>query len=143
MVEDNLKDFTINWVILSLLLFCLMTFATSFMFNNNPSGLSDFQDVYDSTTQNVGLKITSVTNETNPLLNISAQTNPEQSFLGSRDSVATSYGLTGSSRGFFEEIKIFFGFIITGTAGQILTSVFGGLFGATAIYFITKWTGSL
>ena len=37
MADDNLKDFTLSWILLGLLSFCLMTFATTFMFANNPS----------------------------------------------------------------------------------------------------------
>jgi len=33
----------------------------------------------------------------------------------------------------------FMGWIITGTAGKMLVSIFLGMFGLMALYFITKW----
>lgn len=139
MADLNLKDFAINWVLYGLLFFCLITFTISFMFFNNPEGLGDSQDIFESSAATMRVKLIALPNESNALLNITSETNPEISDLGSRDSVATSYGITGTSKGFFEASKIFMGWILTGTSGQLLIAIFGGLFGLTSLYFITKW----
>ena len=139
MADDNLKDFSVNWIMFGLLFFCLITFAVSFMYYNNPIGLGDSQDVFDNAASGVQGNLVSLPDDSDTLLNITAKTNPEVSDLGSRDSIATSYGITGVSQGFFTKTKIFMGWVLTGTAGQILIGVFSGLFGLLSIYFITKW----
>lgn len=139
MADNNLKDFSINWVLFGLLFWCLLSFSISFMFHNNPNGLGDSQDFFDDTASSMQGNLVALPNNSNALLNITSETNPEISDLGSRDSVATSYGIMGTSRGFFENSKIFMGWVLTGTAGELLISVFGGLFGLVALYFITKW----
>lgn len=140
MADQNLKDFTISWVLFGLLFTCLITFATLFMFSNNPDGLgSDAQNVFNSTQQNLQNDLYDVTNNTNELSNITSKTNPETSFLGSRDSVATSYGLKSTGRNFWSNARIMISWIFTGDIGKMVISVFGGLIGILSIYFITKW----
>lgn len=139
MADDNIKKFAINWLLMGLLVFCLISFAIIFMFNNNPEGLGDSSQIFEDAQTGLSGKLLEVPTESDALLNISAKTNPEESFLGSRDSVASSYGLVGTSRGFFESTKILFGWIISGSVGKMLLAVFGGLFSITAVYLIVKW----
>lgn len=136
MAVDNIKDFSIQWIQFGLLFFCLLTFALAFMFFNNPTGLGDSQAILEDSQTSVQSKLIATEDGSNVLLNITANTNPTEGYLGSRDSVATSYGTTGTAKGFFESLKIFMGWILTGTSGQILASVFGGIFGLLALYYI-------
>ena len=145
MAENNLKEFIGYWAIFGLLFVSLLSFAITFMYNNNPIGLGDdassmFDDRYSSTRNS----IQQIDGEADSLLNITAETDPEKSFLGSRDSVAVSYRQTGSAREYWQEIKIFMGWVFTGDAGKLIISLFTGLFGFFALYYITKWirTGS-
>lgn len=138
MANENLKDFSISWILFGLLLFCLLSFAISFTFYNNPNALGDSNSIFESSQQAIGTNLIATEDSSNLLLNITAETNPEVSDLGSRDSVATSYGTTGSAKSFFETSKIFMGWILTGTSGQILIAVFTGMFGLTALFFIIK-----
>ena len=139
MADQNLKDFTINWALLGLLFFSLLTFAISFMFNNNPEGLGSSEDIFENTASSLQGNLISLSGESNELLNITAETNPEISFLGSRDSVATAYGAKGTAKGFFESLKIFMGWVLAGDSGQLLISVFGGLFAMVGLFFIIKF----
>ena len=144
MADDSIKKFTVSWILFGILFFSLISFATIFMFNNNPTGLGDAAGKFEDTRSSLSSKLLEVPADSNALLNITAKTNPEESFLGSRDSVATSYGLTDTGKGFFESAKIFMNWIITGEAGKMLLAVFGGFFSITALYLIYKWirTGS-
>lgn len=135
---DNIREFSIQWILFGLLFFCLLSFAISFMFFNNPTGLGDSKEVFEDSQTSIQSKLVATEDGSNILLNITANTNPTEGFLGSRDSVATSYGTTGTAKGFFESTKIFMGWILTGTSGQILISVFGGMFGLLALYFIIQ-----
>lgn len=139
MADDSIKKFTITWILFGVLFFALLSFAITFMFNNNPTGLGDAGEVFGTTAQGLSSKLFEVPPDSNALLNITAKTNPEESFLGSRDSVATSYGLTDTGQGFFESSKIFMSWVFTGTAGKMLVAVFGGLFSIVALYFIIKF----
>lgn len=139
MADQNLKDFAVNWILFGLLFFCLLSFAITFMYYNNPSGLGDVQTKLGDAQTNVLGKLVVLPEDSDALLNVTSNLDPEASFLGSRDSVATSYGVTGSSRGFFDSIKIFVGWVFTGDTGETILLVFGGLFGFLALYFVTKW----
>ena len=144
MADNNIKQFTVSWILFGVLFFSLLSFALTFMFNNNPTGLGDTGDIFENTQTGLSSKLFEVPPDSNALLNITAKTNPEESFLGSRDSVATSYGLTDTGQGFFESAKIFMSWVFTGTAGKMLIAVFGGLFSIVALYWIIKFirTGS-
>ena len=139
MVVDNLKDFSMQWIMFGLLFFSLLTFTISFMFNNSPDALGTSGDKFDTYSADIKSKLVAVEEDSNELLNISSQNDPEVSNLGSKDSVATSYSITGTSRSFLSSIKLFMGWIITGDAGKVLVSIFVGMFGILSIYFITKW----
>ena len=139
MADNSLKDFAVNWTLFGLLFFCLITFTISFMFYNNPTGLGDSQGVFDNSALSMGSNLLEINNETDVLLNITSLTNPEAGYLGSRDSASTSFGIMGTAKGFFDNTKIFMGWILTGATGQILLAVFGGLFSLLSVYFITKW----
>lgn len=139
MADDNLKDFAVSWTLFGLLFFCLITFAVSFMFFNNPTGLGDSQGVFDDTATSYQGDLQQLPSDSDALLNITSKTNPEASFLGSRDSTATSYGIMGSAKKFFTNSKVFISWILTDTSSQLLMAVFGGLFGLISLYYIVKW----
>ncbi len=139
MALTNLREFSNEWILFGLLFFCLMTFALLFMVNNNSIGLAEAGEKFDNLSSGMQSNLVAVEGKSDSLLNISAQSNPEISDLGSKDSVATSYGVMGNARGFMTSFKVFLGWMITGTAGQMLVSVIAGLFGLTALHLITKW----
>lgn len=140
MADNNLKDFTISWVQYGVVMFSLITFATLFMVSNNPIGLGNDAATQLGITQgNLSSAIFPLPDETDALLNISADTDPTTSFLGSRDSVATTYGIMGLARNFFTSSKTLISWVFSGLVGQMLLAVFGGLFGLATLYFITKW----
>jgi len=139
MAVENLKDFSMQWVMFGLLFFSLLTFSITFMYNNSPDALGTSGDKLNDYSLDIKSKLYAVEPDSNTLLNISSQNDPEVSNLGSKDSVATSYGIMGISRTFLESSKGFFGWIIEGDAGKLLISIFVGMFGLVSIYFITKW----
>lgn len=140
MADENLKDFSVGWVQMGVVLFCLISFATLFMLNNNPIGLGeDASAQLGLTSGNISSNIFQITNESDALLNISANTNPTEGYLGSRDSVATSYGIMGAAQGFFTSTKTLISWVFSGIVGQMLLAIFGGLFSIVALYYITKW----
>lgn len=138
MAVDNIKDFGIQWIILGVLFFSLLSFTMGFIFLNNEGALGSSEDILESSRQGFQSKLVVLEEDSNSLLNITSKTNPEAGFLGTRDSVATAYGVDGNARGFLETTKIFMGWIFTGTSGQILVAVFGGIFIFTALYFAIK-----
>ena len=139
MATDNLKDFSMQWIMFGLLFFSLLTFTISFMFNNSPDALGTSGDKFDTYSSDIRSKLVAVEEDSNELLNISSQNDPEVSNLGSKDSVATSYSIMGTSRSFLSSTKLFMNWIITGDAGKVLVSIFVGMFGILSVYFITKW----
>lgn len=140
MADDNLKDFGVSWVQYGVVLFCLITFTTIFMASNNPIGLgNEASTQLGITGDNLNSAIFQLPEDSDALLNISADTDPTEGFLGSRDSVATTYGIMDMGRIFFTSSKTLISWVFSGIIGQMLLAIFGGLFGLVALYWITKW----
>lgn len=142
-MEDNLKDFTINWAIFGLLFISLLSFAIVFMANNNPNGLGDdATSILGSANGSTNSHLYEIESNSNELKNITSKTNPETSYLGSRDSVATSFKSVGSAQSFFNSSKTMIGWVFSGDTGQILISTFSGLIGFLVFYFGYKFIRS-
>ena len=140
MAEENLKDFTINWIVTGLLLTSLIAFTVFFMLNNNPIGLGDDADTVLSTTSDgISSRLLDVSNDSDIVLNITANTNPEVSDLGSRDSVASAYSMKGTGTGYWEGSKTLLAWIFSGAIGEMLIVIFGGIIGFLAFYYIVKF----
>lgn len=140
MAEDNLKDFTINWMITGFLITCLISFTIVFMFNNNPQGLGDEgNDIFNTTYSGMSSNILETPTDVDSILNITANTNPEASDLGSRDSVASAYDSRQISMSYWEASKNMIGWVFTGDIGNMLIMVFSGIIGFLSFYFIVKY----
>ena len=139
MAEDSLKDFTINWILTGFLMFCLIAFATAFMYNNNPTGLgTDANTRLGTTYTDLNSQLISSSEDSDTLLNITANTNPEVSDLGSRDSVSTSYEAKGSATNYWETSKMLISWVFSGTVGKMIISVFTGIIGFLSYFYIMK-----
>ena len=139
MTDESIKDFGVSWIQYGVVLFCLITFTGVFMAANNPIGLGDAATTQLSITgNNLSSSIYQVAEDSDGLLNISADTDPTEGYLGSRDSVATSYGIMGMGKAFFTSSKSLISWIFGGLVGQMLLTVFGGLFGLVSLYWIIK-----
>ncbi len=141
MADQNIKQFTISWILFGLLFFSLIIFAITFMANNNPAGngLGDAQSIFLNVNATLSGRLLKMPDEGNTLLNITSKTNPEVSFLGSRDSTASAYSLFGNGKGFFESSKIWIKWIFSGFIGDLLLAVFGGLLSIAGLYWIFKY----
>lgn len=140
MGQDNLKDFTVEWVIFGLLFTCLVSFAVSFMFFNNPIGFDGGSaSILNSSATASQNNLLLIPTNSDGVLNITAQTNPEASFLGSRDSVSTSFSATEEGRNSFALAMNLISFTFSGDIGKMLLAVFGGLIGYLIFYFSFKF----
>ena len=139
MAMDRLRDMSTQFLVLGFLVFCLVAFTIGFMYNNNPTGLGDEGDVVlEGIYSNLETQLVEAPEGSDALLNITSNTNPEASQLGSRDIVATSFNAKGSAGNYFEASKQLLSWVFTGTLGKMLLSVMGGLIGLTAYFLITK-----
>lgn len=139
-MEEGLKDFTINWVLVGFLIFSMIAFATTFMYENNPSGFgADASQKFADANTAIGAKLLSSESDSNILLNITSNTNPEVSDSGSRDNVAAGYSAKGAGSGYWESIKLFVSWIFSGTVGSMLLAVMGAIVGLTGFFLLAKW----
>ena len=139
MAVNNLKEFSTQWIVGGLLMVCMMFFTISFMFHNNPTGLgTDSDSIFEETQSEYSTSLLASSSDADVLLNITANTNPEVSNLGSRDSVATSFSATGSAKQYWISSRNLIGWIFSGTTGKMLLAVIGGLIGLLSYFFITK-----
>ena len=143
MTEENLKDFVVNWVLFGILFTCLISFTIFFMYENNPIGLNDGSNtILNSSNTEMSSKLYEIEGDANELLNITSNTDPETSYLGSKDSVSTSFKMVGSSKKMWSSSKALIGWVFSGEIGKILIGVFGGLIGFLSLYYINKWIRS-
>lgn len=138
MADQNIRDFSSGWIQFGLLFFCLLSFAIGFMVYNNPDGLGESEDKFETYQGMIEANLTGLESNMNRDLNVTSKTNPEISQLGSRDSVATAYSTYGTSKSFLDTAKLFMAYVLTGTAGQIVIGVFLGIAALTGLHFITK-----
>ena len=136
---DNLKEFSSMMALAALLFVSLLYFAVEFTADNNSDALQSSDSKFQTFKSNVTSNLISTESEGNVLLNISAESDPEASELGSSDSVATAYGMAENSGNFFDNLRLFFVWVFPGTAGYIVITVIAGLFAFSLVYFITKW----
>jgi hypothetical protein len=136
MADQNIKDFTTNWVTFGLLFFFMMTFTLTFFYNNNPDALSDNQGTFELYANNISNQLVELEDKTNQQINVSALIESEDQELGSRVAASNSYGFWDTSSSFWESSKGFIGWILAGAAGTILISVLGGLIGIAVLYWI-------
>lgn len=140
MGQENIKDFTIEWVIFGLLFTCLVSFTIAFMYSNNPIGLDDgTNNLITNGLTNGQNNLLLIDDNSNGILNVTAKTNPNEGFLGSRDSVSTSFSASKESRNSFNMIKQLIGWTFSGDIGKMLIAVFGGLIGYLIFYFGFKF----
>jgi hypothetical protein len=138
--DENLKDFTTNLIVGGLLMFCLLVFAINFMYNNNSSALNDGTgEIFDSNYDDFSDKLIGSSQDSNSLLNITSNTNPEVSDLGSRDSVAVSFGAKGSATSYWESSKMLLSWVFSGETKKILLGTFGGLIGFLSMFHIWRF----
>jgi len=139
MSQDNLKEFTMDWVKGGLLLTCLLAFAITFMVANNEDGFgADADSVLGNVYDDNSAGLTETPQDADTLLNITSNTNPEVSDLGSRDSVATSFSAVGSAKKTWTQSKALIGWVFSGDTGKLLLGVVGGLIGLLSYFFIYK-----
>lgn len=140
MAENDLKDFTTNWIVAGFLMFCLLTFAITFMYNNNSSALDDgtgnlFNQDYN-TTKN---RLVETPTDANTFLNITSNTNPEVSDLGSRDSVAAGFESKGTASANWDDSKKMIGWVFSGDTGKVILGVIGGLITFLTGFYIWRF----
>ena len=143
MADQNIKDFTINWVIFGLLFFFLLTFTLTFFYYNNPDALGTSQANFESYALNMSSELFEIESNSNKQINISALIESEDQELGSRVSASNSYGFWGTASAFWEGSKGFMGWILSGTAGSVIIAVFGGIIGILVLYWIFRLGRSL
>lgn len=140
MATDTLKDFTVQWVLFGLLFVCLLIFAINFIVDNNPSALNEnMGDILGDTSKNLTNRLIGLPEDSNIVLNVTAKTNPEESYLGSQDTVSTGYKYHGTAKDLFQSSVSFFKMMLGDTSGTIVLAVVGGLLGFLGVYLIYKW----
>jgi hypothetical protein len=143
MADQNIKDFTINWITFGFLFFCLLTFTLTYFYENNPDALGDSQSNFEGYATNMSAELVEIETTSNEQINISALIESEDVELGSRVSASNSYGFWGTASKFWESSKGFFGWILSGLAGSVIISVFGGIIGILILYWIFRLGRSL
>lgn len=143
MADQNIKDYTTTWITFGVLFFSLITFAGVFMAANNPTGLGDASDKFTGFSNELSPKLIQIEQqEVNPLLNSSAITESNAD-VGSVVAASNSYGFFGTAKTMFTSTKTFISWIFVGEAGQMISSVFFGIMGLVALFFIIKLGRSL
>lgn len=143
MAEDNIKDFTVTWILTGVLVFALLTWALIFVYNNNTSALGQNQEQLDIIRGNFSNSLQEIPQNVGRENNISAQINSQDLVVGKSSSSSTSYGFSGTGLSQWEVMKQLIAWTFAGTFGQLLIKVITGLFGIVALYYVIKLIRSL
>lgn len=143
MADDNIKDYTITWILAGLLVFALLTFCIIFVFNNNSSALGENEEQINILAGNFSDSLQEIELDTNTQLNVSAKLNSEDSSVGTASASSTSYGLAGTGQSKWDIFKVMIAWVFAGTFGKILVGTLSGLFGITILYYAIKLIRSL
>lgn len=143
MVEDNIKDFTLTWILAGVLIFALLTFALIFTYNNNPSALGENEQQITVLKGNFSNSLQEVEGDMNTEFNTSAELNSEDTSVGTASASSTSYNFAGTGQSKWTIIKQMIAWIFAGTFGQIVIKIISGIFGLVALYYVIKLIRSL
>lgn len=143
MVEDNIKDFTLTWILAGVLIFALLTFALIFTYNNNPSALGENEQQIVVLKGNFSNSLQEVEGDMNTEFNTSAELNSEDTSVGTASASSTSYNFAGTGQSKWTIIKQMIAWIFAGTFGQIVIKIISGIFGLVALYYVIKLIRSL
>lgn len=137
MANDNIKDFSINFIMYGLLFLSLSTFTVLFVTNNNIDAIgNDLLNLTNTTSNSINLNLVATEGTANDISNSTSYTNPEASYLGSKDQVATAFKMTGSAKTSFESSKKMLGIVLDDY--PVLIAVFSGIVIFSMVYFIIK-----
>lgn len=143
MADENIKDFTVTWIVMGFLFFSLITFAITFIVNNNPTALGDYQGNFQDTQGGLEVNLIEVEDNVNSNINASAELSSEESTLGTQAAASTSYSLFGTGKGFFTKIKPFMSMVFSGMIGQMLIAVMGGIIGVVGTFYVIRLIRSI
>lgn len=143
MAEDNIKDFTLTWILAGVLIFALLTFALIFTYNNNPSALGENEQQIVVLKGNFSNSLQEVEGDMNTEFNTSAELNSEDTSVGTASASSTSYNFAGTGQSKWTIIKTMIAWIFAGTFGQIVIKIISGIFGLVALYYVIKLIRSL
>ena len=140
MGDESLKDFTINWMLGGFLIACLLFFSITFVYNNNADALNDgTSEIIGVSSTNISNELYELSDESNELLNVTSNTNPELSELGDRASVAVGFSAKGSGTSYWESSKSLLSWVFSGTSGKMLLGVIGGMIGFLSLFFLWRF----
>jgi hypothetical protein len=135
-MADNIKDFTVTWILAGVLVFSLLTFALIFTFNNNPSALGESKEQIEILEGDFSNSLLEIEDDMDAKMNSSAKLNSEDQALGTASASSTSYGIGGTAQSKVTLMKKMISWVFAGTFGQMITKVIGGIFGLVLLYFI-------
>lgn len=126
MADEELRQAVITWSLLGLLSFSLIGFFLTVVSSNNISSLSpEYFNKLNATKNNLNTYFVNSSATADKVLNSTSFTNPEASYLGSKDQVATAYDVAGSAKGSFEQLKLLIGIAFSQNPEYLI--FFGGI----------------
>lgn len=136
MAVDNIKDFSINFILYGLLFLALSTFTIIFLSQNNPNAINpELMNLIENSSSDSQSKLVALNETGDVMLNITSYTDPEASYLGSKDQVATAYKMAGSSKESWEASKKMLSVVIPDVK---IIIIFSSIILFSMIYFIIK-----
>lgn len=136
MAVDNIKDFSINFILYGLLFLALSTFTIIFLSQNNPNAINpELMNLIENSSSDSQSKLVALNETGDVMLNVTSYTDPEASYLGSKDQVATAYKMAGSSKESWEASKKMLSVVIPDVK---IIIIFSSIILFSMIYFIIK-----
>ncbi len=114
MADEDLKEEVITYILLGILAFFLISFVLYVIANNNPNAISpSYIKELNDTKTSVRMSFINSSATADKVLNSTSYTNPEASYLGSKDQVATAYDTMGTGKSSWTNIKKLLGIVFS------------------------------
>jgi hypothetical protein len=143
MADETLGDFVINYLLFGLLLFGLIGSTLYLISMNNEEAISpEYFSTLNKTKNNIGISFVSSSATADSILNSTSYTDPEASYLGSKDQVASAYNIMGTGKGMWAQSKLMLNVLFSSNPEIIW--IFGAFIVFSAVLLIYKFvrTGS-
>lgn len=139
MADENIKDFTTTWITFGFLFLALIVFAGYFMAQNNPNALGDSEDNFLILENNLSSILIETEIDANNALNtslLSSGVSGEDAVRVKSDS--NSYSLFKTAKKTYPSAKKLISLVFTGDIGNMISTVFFGIAGLVALFYIIR-----
>lgn len=138
MADEDLRGFVETYLLFGLLMLGLIGVALYLVFMNNSTAISgDYYSTLNETRKNLNIAFINSSATADKVLNSTSYTNPEASYLGSKDQVSSAYETMGSAKKMWSQVGLMLGILFS--SNPEIVWIFGGMIVFSVVMLIIKF----